>query len=38
MYLKTYYNHQLGSVAIDETLTKIKAQELQIVEWMLTKD
>jgi len=25
-------------VAMDETPTKIKAQELQIVGWMLTKD
>ncbi len=27
-YPKTYYNHQPRSVAMDETLTKIKAQEL----------
>jgi hypothetical protein len=28
VYLKTYYSHQLGSVAMDETPTKIKSQEL----------
>ncbi len=38
MYLKTYYNHQPKSVAMDETLAKIKAHELQIVGWMLIKD
>ncbi len=31
MYPKTYYSHQLGSVAVDEILAKIKAHELQIV-------
>ncbi len=31
-----YYNH-LGSVAMDETLTKINAHELQIAGWTLTK-
>jgi hypothetical protein len=25
VYPKMYYSHQLGSVAMDETLTKIKA-------------
>jgi hypothetical protein len=30
MYLKTYYKHQLRNVQIDETPTKVKAQELQI--------
>jgi hypothetical protein len=30
MYLETYYRHQPGSVVVDETLTKIKAQGLQI--------
>ncbi len=38
VYLKTYYKHQLGSVAEDETPAKIKAQELQIVGWMLIED
>jgi hypothetical protein len=38
VYLETYYSHQLGSVAVNETLAKIKAHELQIVRWMLTKD
>jgi hypothetical protein len=33
-----YYNHQLGSVAMDETPTKIKAQELKIVGWTLTEN
>jgi len=28
MYPKMYYNHQLGNVAVDETLAKIKAQKL----------
>jgi len=32
-YLETYYNHQLGSVAVDETPTKIKAHELHITRW-----
>ncbi len=31
MYLETYYIHQLRSVVVDETPTKIKAHELQIV-------
>jgi hypothetical protein len=30
-----YYNNQLGSVAMDETPTKIKARELQIARWTL---
>jgi hypothetical protein len=30
VYLEMYYNHQLGSVAVDENLVIIKAQELQI--------
>jgi hypothetical protein len=38
VYVETYYRHQLGSVAVDETLAKIKAQELQIVRWMLIED
>jgi hypothetical protein len=38
MYPETYYSHQLGSVAVDETPTKIKAQELQIVGWTLIQD
>jgi hypothetical protein len=33
-----YYSHQLRSVEMDETPTKIKAQKLQIARWMLTKD
>jgi hypothetical protein len=33
-----YYNHQPRSVVVDETLAKIKAQELQIPGLMLTKD
>jgi hypothetical protein len=36
--MKTYCNHQLGNVAMDETPTKIKAHELQIVGWMLIED
>ncbi len=35
MYPKTYYKHQLGSVEVDETLAKKKAQGLQIVGWTL---
>jgi hypothetical protein len=35
VYPKTYYKHQPRSVALDETPSKIKAQELQIVGWML---
>ncbi len=38
MYLETHYDCQLGSVAMDETLTKIKAHELQITRWTLTED
>ncbi len=38
VYSKTYYTHQLGIVAVDETLEKIKAHELHIVGWMLTGD
>jgi hypothetical protein len=30
VYLKTYYSHQPWTVAMDETLTKIRAHELQI--------
>ncbi len=29
VYLKMYYNYQLKSVVVNETLTKVKAQELQ---------
>ncbi len=28
VYSKTYYNHQPRTLAVDETLTKVKAQEL----------
>ncbi len=38
VYHETYYNHQLQNVAMDKTLKKRKAQGLQIVGWMLTKD
>ncbi len=38
VYSKTYYKHQLTSVAMHETLAKIKAQELQIARWMLIED
>jgi hypothetical protein len=38
MYPKTYYKHYLRSVAVDETLTKIKTKELHITGWTLTKD
>jgi len=31
VYLKTYYRHQPRNVIMDETRTKIKAHELQIV-------
>jgi hypothetical protein len=33
-----YFSHQLGSVAMNETPTKFKAQELQIARWTLIKD
>jgi hypothetical protein len=33
-----YYNHQPRSVVVDETLAKIKTQELQILGSMLIKD
>jgi hypothetical protein len=32
VYPKTYYSHQPRNVMVDETLEKIKAQELQNVE------
>jgi hypothetical protein len=35
VYLETYYSHQQGSVAMDETPTKIKASDLQITAWTL---
>ncbi len=38
MYPKMYYRHQPGSVTKDETPAKIKAQELQIVGWMLIEN
>jgi hypothetical protein len=38
VYPDTYYNHQPWNVAMDEILGKIKAQELQIVGWMLMED
>ncbi len=38
VYLEMYYNHQPRNVVVDETLAKIKAHELQIIGWMLTKD
>ncbi len=38
VYPETYYNRQPGSVAMDETPAKIKAQELQIAGWTLTED
>ncbi len=38
VYLDTYYNHQPWSVAVDKTPTKIKARELHITTWMLTKN
>ncbi len=38
VYRETYYRHQPRSVTMDETLVKIKAQDLQIPRWMLTKN
>jgi hypothetical protein len=38
VYPEMYYRHQLGNVAVDETLVKIKAQELQIARSMLIED
>ncbi len=38
VYLETYYNHQPESVTVDEIQVKIKAHELQIARWTLTKD
>jgi hypothetical protein len=32
-----YYNHQPGNVVVDEIIEKIKAHELHIVGWTLTK-
>ncbi len=36
VYLPTYYKHQPW--IMNEILAKIKAHELQIARWMLTKD
>jgi len=33
-----YYTHQPQNVVMDKILAKIKAQELQITGWTLTKD
>jgi hypothetical protein len=33
-----YYKHEPRNVQIDETIAKVKAQELQIVGWKLTKE
>ncbi len=38
VYPKTYCSHWPRSVMVDEILAKIKAQELQIGRWKLTKD
>jgi hypothetical protein len=38
VYLEMYCSHQPRNVIVDETLAKIKAQELQIVRCTLTKD
>jgi hypothetical protein len=38
IYLKINYKHQLGNVQIDETLTKLKAQELYIASWTLIEE
>ncbi len=38
VYPETYYNHQPNNVVVYETPAKIKAQELQIVGWMLLKN
>jgi len=38
VYPEMYYNYQLGNVAMDETPTKIKAQELQIARWTLNEN
>jgi len=38
VYPKTYYEHKPRSFVVDETLANIKAQGLQIVEWMLIED
>jgi hypothetical protein len=33
-----YYKHQPRTIAVDETLVKIKAHELQITRWTLIKN
>ncbi len=38
IYPKTYYKHQACNVQINKTLTKVKAQELQIIGWTFTKE
>ncbi len=37
-YPKAYYKQYLGSVAMDETLAKIKIEELHITGWTLIED
>ncbi len=38
VYPEMYNKHQPGTIVVDETLTNIKAQGLQITRWTLTKD
>ncbi len=38
LYPKTNYKHQLRNVQIDETLTKVKAQKLNLASCTLTKE
>jgi hypothetical protein len=38
VYSETYYNRQPGNVGVDETSTKNKIDELQMVGWTLPKD
>jgi hypothetical protein len=35
VYLETYYHHSQVDIEMDETLTKIQVQNLQIVGWTL---
>ncbi len=37
VYPETYYHHSQDDIRVDETLTKIQVQHLQIVGWTLTK-
>jgi hypothetical protein len=38
VYLESYYHHNQDDIQVDETLTKIQVQNLQIVCWTLIEE